>query len=191
MLDNGNFVLYNYDSQIIWQSFDYPTNTILAGQSLLEAENAELYSSVTSTNHVSRRFKLDLDFEGLLLSPVETPDDDSSYYWRLPSFNQNIQKLNLNDYGHTYLVTFEDTISKNITDGWPSSNGTVVIYRATLNQDGVFRLYSHSIHKNGSSTVEVKWQASNNKCSVNGICGFNSYYTLVEWRNRLQMSPWF
>ena len=31
MLDSGNFVLYNSNKKIIWQSFDNPTNTILPG----------------------------------------------------------------------------------------------------------------------------------------------------------------
>ena len=34
MHDSGNFVLYNNNSSIIWQSFDYPTDTLLGGQSL-------------------------------------------------------------------------------------------------------------------------------------------------------------
>lgn len=34
MHDNGNFILYSSDSQIIWQSFDHPTDTIVSGQTL-------------------------------------------------------------------------------------------------------------------------------------------------------------
>lgn len=34
MHDSGNFVLYNNNSSIIWQSFDYPTDTLLGSQSL-------------------------------------------------------------------------------------------------------------------------------------------------------------
>ena len=35
MQDDGNFVLRNSSSGIIWQSFNFPTNTILLGQALL------------------------------------------------------------------------------------------------------------------------------------------------------------
>ncbi|KAI7997284.1 G-type lectin S-receptor-like serine/threonine-protein kinase LECRK1 [Camellia lanceoleosa] len=35
MLDSGNFVLYNSDHNIIWQSIDHPTDTILSDQILL------------------------------------------------------------------------------------------------------------------------------------------------------------
>ncbi|KAL4197627.1 hypothetical protein AMTRI_Chr04g189300 [Amborella trichopoda] len=34
LLDNGNLVLYNSQSQVIWASFDSPTDTILSGQTL-------------------------------------------------------------------------------------------------------------------------------------------------------------
>jgi hypothetical protein len=30
MLDSGSFVLYNKDNSIIWETFKYPTDTILA-----------------------------------------------------------------------------------------------------------------------------------------------------------------
>ena len=35
MLNTGNFVLYNSDGDIIWQSFEHPTNTLFVGQRLL------------------------------------------------------------------------------------------------------------------------------------------------------------
>ena len=43
MLDSGNFVLYDNDSNVIWESFDFPTDTILGGQNL---SSKELVSSV-------------------------------------------------------------------------------------------------------------------------------------------------
>ncbi|KAI3970660.1 hypothetical protein MKX01_024307, partial [Papaver californicum] len=43
MHDNGNFVLYGSESQIVWESFDYPTDTILGGQKL--KAGIDLFSS--------------------------------------------------------------------------------------------------------------------------------------------------
>ncbi|KAK9153022.1 hypothetical protein Sjap_000502 [Stephania japonica] len=34
LFNNGNLVLYNAKGQFVWQSFDYPTDTLLVGQSL-------------------------------------------------------------------------------------------------------------------------------------------------------------
>ncbi|RWR88420.1 G-type lectin S-receptor-like serine/threonine-protein kinase LECRK1 [Cinnamomum micranthum f. kanehirae] len=157
MLDNGNFVLYDFHSKIIWQSFGHPTDTILAGM-----VGSYLYSSVSRTNHATvGRFGLFFQSDRLSLAPVRDRDDDTSnYHWKI-DFDNNLSQLKLEDSGHL--------------------NEAVVIYRATLDQDGIFRLYSHSIHKStgGGSTIEVRWQALDNKCSVNGICGFNSYCKLV------------
>ncbi|KAF2284364.1 hypothetical protein GH714_021124 [Hevea brasiliensis] len=37
MLDSGNFVLYGSNSSVVWQSFDFPTDTLLGGQNLSNA----------------------------------------------------------------------------------------------------------------------------------------------------------
>ncbi|KAK9944023.1 hypothetical protein M0R45_009607 [Rubus argutus] len=56
MLDSGNFVLYN-DSDIIWQTFDVPTNTILSGQRLLAGKKAHLLD----LEHKSHKRKVSSD----------------------------------------------------------------------------------------------------------------------------------
>ena len=44
MLDTGNFVLYNSDQDIIWQSFEHPTTAILQRQRLLPGVDCSLAS---------------------------------------------------------------------------------------------------------------------------------------------------
>ncbi|RWR97922.1 Protein kinase domain-containing protein [Cinnamomum micranthum f. kanehirae] len=185
MLDNGNFVLYSSDSKMIWQSFDYPTDTILAAQSpVLYFGDNLLSSSVSRTNHTIGRFRLSLNRNGLSLAPAATIDADSSTsYWGSYLYDNEDYfkfKLNLDDIGHMYVVRENGTISSNLTDGWPPSNHTAGIYRATLDHDGVFRLYLHSMRKNNNPTEEIKWQSLQDKCSVYGTCGINSYCMLGE-----------
>lgn len=188
MLDNGNFVLYDSHSNIIWQSFDIPSDTILAGRRKV---GSDLYLSVSRTNHTIGRFELFFRSDSLLLVAVRDRDDDASnYYWKI-DFDNNVSKLKLEDNGHLYLTNDVDKILKNLTNGWPSSNEVVVIYHATLDHDWIFRLYSHSIHKSGSSTIEVRWQALDEKCSVNGIFGFNRYCELVGNRTDCICLPGF
>eukprot|EP00268_Persea_americana_P045671 TRINITY_DN4668_c0_g1_i3.p1 TRINITY_DN4668_c0_g1~~TRINITY_DN4668_c0_g1_i3.p1 ORF type:complete len:800 (+),score=82.00 TRINITY_DN4668_c0_g1_i3:38-2401(+) len=187
MLDNGNFVLYSSDSKIIWQSFDHPTDTILAGQSLILRSGRDLScsgqdllsSSVSETNHTIGRFRLTLNRDsGLSLTPA---DDDSSSYRSFYSYvEEDYFKLNLDHNGHMYVARKNDTISQNLTDGWLSSNHTSVIYRATLDQDGILGLYWHSMRKNNNSAPQLKWQNPVDKCSVYGTCGINSYCMLDE-----------
>ncbi|XP_026451619.1 S-locus-specific glycoprotein S13-like [Papaver somniferum] len=55
MHDNGYFVLYNAESQIIWESFDYPTDTILGGQVL--KDDVDMVSGVSLFNPGSGEYK--------------------------------------------------------------------------------------------------------------------------------------
>ncbi|RWR87065.1 hypothetical protein CKAN_01599500 [Cinnamomum micranthum f. kanehirae] len=177
MVDNGNFLLYSSHSKIIWQSFDYPTDTILGGQSV----NSSLYSGMSGIDHSSGKFILDFGGYTLVLRHDSYPRDDFDIYWASRGYDDSGDfKLILDDHGHMYLVTEKGEIMENFMDGRPNfGKENLVIYRATLDSDGVFRLYSHCIQENGSFAKEVvKWKEPKDKCSVNGICGFNSYCKL-------------
>ena len=49
MLDSGNFPLCDKDSNIVWQSFEHPTDTILGGQTLFAG--GQLFSNLAKINH--------------------------------------------------------------------------------------------------------------------------------------------
>ncbi|KAJ0098263.1 hypothetical protein Patl1_27783 [Pistacia atlantica] len=70
MLDNGNFVVYNESSDIIWSSFDYPTDTMLGGQNLYAGR--ELFSNVSKTNSSTGRFHLKMQEDGNLVFVYKT-----------------------------------------------------------------------------------------------------------------------
>ncbi|GMN62655.1 hypothetical protein TIFTF001_031736 [Ficus carica] len=73
MLDSGNFVIGNKDSDIIWESFKPPTDTILQGQ--VQPTEGQLFSSVSDTNHSTGRFHLKMQSDGnLVLYPSNTED---------------------------------------------------------------------------------------------------------------------
>ncbi|KAI7981327.1 G-type lectin S-receptor-like serine/threonine-protein kinase LECRK1 [Camellia lanceoleosa] len=81
MLDSGNFVLYNYVHNIIWQSFDHPTDTILPSQILLVGQ--ELISRASETDYSTGIFSLSMQQDGNLVQyPVSAPAPTSQYaYW--------------------------------------------------------------------------------------------------------------
>nr|POE69273.1 g-type lectin s-receptor-like serine/threonine-protein kinase lecrk3 [Quercus suber] len=80
MLDSGNFVLYDNSSNVIWESFEYPTDTILGGQNL--SNGKDLVSSVSRSNHSSGRFYLRMQSDGNLVSyPVNITDNSENAYW--------------------------------------------------------------------------------------------------------------
>ncbi|KAG5529149.1 hypothetical protein RHGRI_029730 [Rhododendron griersonianum] len=188
MLDSGNFVLYNSARRIIWQSFDNPTDTILAGQRLLTGK--QLFSSASEGNHSTGLFRLKMQDDGNLLSfPLQSPDQTWYHYWEsLTAFTGNNITLNLDDKGHLYLLneTGGNTI-KNLSAAESSNDGK--IYRMTLDADGIFRVYSLTLDPKGNWSV--MWTSSEDKCDPIGLCGLNGYCVTNDTEAHCKCLPGF
>ncbi|XP_010108662.2 G-type lectin S-receptor-like serine/threonine-protein kinase LECRK3 [Morus notabilis] len=179
MLDSGNFVLYDSDSRIIWKSFDSQTDTLLPGQPLMARHM--LFSSVSESNHSTGRFKLRMQGDGNLVQyPADYPanNNDKYYsYWASDTYGNKGVSLNLDIKGEVYLLNSTRVNVKTIFAGGNNLTDNVV-YRLTLDVDGILRLYSHSLVQNSSWVVE--WYSVENKCTPLGLCGLNSYCVLGE-----------
>lgn len=104
MLDDGNFVLYNSNSMIIWQSFSFPTNTIVAEQRLIVQWT--LFSHFSKTNHSTGRFRIVMHDIGNLVSyPTATTNSSRDAYRRSGTWRggRNVS-LNLDSHGLLYLL---------------------------------------------------------------------------------------
>ncbi|WJX90293.1 hypothetical protein P8452_72205 [Trifolium repens] len=192
MLDSGNFVLYDEDSYVVWQSFDHPTDTILGGQNMTNEDG--LISSKSKSDHSSGCFYLNMQNDGNLVAyPLFNRYSDLDAYWASNSWNLTYRpyQLSLNIQGFLCLDGSEANsgdrlclydINKNRKK---SHNNTTSIYRATFDIDGNLRLYEHQFHfEQGTNTttttsshLEMLWQAMNDTCQVKGLCGLNSYCT--------------
>ncbi|XP_030930579.1 G-type lectin S-receptor-like serine/threonine-protein kinase LECRK1 [Quercus lobata] len=162
MLDSGNFVLYGTDSNVIWDSFDFPTDTILGGQNLSWGD--KLVSSVSISDHSSGRYSLNMKVDGNLVAYPVNSSDDASAYW--PSGTSK------SGYPAHLVLTRLGVLLAN--SSYPDKSGTT-IYRATLDADGIFRLYLHQFKSDNSSSMLMEWSALSNQCEVKGFCGLNSY----------------
>ncbi|KAG5241974.1 G-type lectin S-receptor serine/threonine-protein kinase [Salix suchowensis] len=174
MLDSGNFVLYS-DCKIIWQSFDFPTDTILGGQSLTFFHN--LVSSVSSSNHSSGRFFLGMQRDGNLVAyPINSAALPNDAYW-ISHTDKNVGlNLSLNHQGLLFMNIYKsgpDVLL--LANSSYSCENRTTIFRATLDADGIFKLYSHCFESKTSWSVHIEWHALNNQCDVYGYCAFNSY----------------
>ncbi|XP_059431538.1 G-type lectin S-receptor-like serine/threonine-protein kinase LECRK1 [Corylus avellana] len=178
MLDTGNFVLLNSTNQTVWQSFDYPTDTFLPTQNLSHGQ--VLYSSLSDTNKSTGLFRLLMQEDGWLsLYPAGTPYAPLEYgYWGagLSGQKKNDVVLQLEDDGHLYLLNGAHAIIANMTSAGNPIKG--VVYRLTIDPDGMLRLYSYDTNQNGNWTVT--WSAPDNKCYPKGLCGFNGYCALND-----------
>ncbi|XP_027178443.1 G-type lectin S-receptor-like serine/threonine-protein kinase LECRK1 isoform X2 [Coffea eugenioides] len=176
LLDSGNFVLFDGDNNVIWKSFDYPTDTILGGQKLLSGES--LISSVSVADRSSGRFKLVLQHDGKLAAyPVSGTGAPDEAYWSYGAgFEFDGLSLVLTETGRLYLDPTFDLSNDSIAQGLNvSESSETMIYRATLDADGNFRLYAHKL--SNSRSMMTLWSALTqfDPCKVKGFCGLNSY----------------
>jgi hypothetical protein len=187
MLDNGNFVLFDKGSNItVWQSFDHPTDTILGGQSLFAG--GQLFSSLNKSDQypTRSRFHLKMQDDGnLVLYPTNTADSSDDAYWSSDTHGYGFKfHLYLNITGSLCIIN--DTASSNTVktlyekSASSAPNNDAIIYRSTLDSDGIFRLYSHAYDESGDFYVSPLWKEPTDPCEVNAFCGFNSYCTFND-----------
>ncbi|XP_022772357.1 G-type lectin S-receptor-like serine/threonine-protein kinase LECRK1 [Durio zibethinus] len=173
MLDSGNFVLFNWSSGIIWQTFDFPTDTILPNQRLVPPN--KLVSNVSETNHTSGKFVIVMQTDGNLVQyHVEEANANTAYWYTKTYEAGNGVTLNFNIHGQLYLLNASGSNIKNISD---KASVLKAAYRATIDADGIFRLYSHTL--NQSDNWSIEWSSLDDKCSPTGLCGLNSYCNLI------------
>ena len=187
MLDSGNFVLHNSDKKIIWQSFDDPTNTILQGQCLSAGKS--LRSSVSESDQSTGIFQLVMQTDGNLVQYPLLLELKAEYaYWSSNTNGQgNNVSLCLDDDGHLYLLNSTGTYLSNLTQGGYPRNNTVHLMR--IDFDGIFRLYSHNLEKNGNWLFN--WSSSDNKCDPKGLCGLNGFCNTIDRESNCLCLPGF
>ncbi|KAM7529108.1 hypothetical protein LguiB_032518 [Lonicera macranthoides] len=186
MLNTGNFVLYSSDGDIIWQSFEHPTDTLLVGQPLLNRKS--LVSSISETDHSSGISYLVMQSDGNLVQyPLEGPWLPQNSYWSSDTYLAgNNVTLNLNDNGHLYLFN-SNIIIRNITnEGYPKERR---IYLVRNDVDGIFRLYSYNLFQ--QSNWSRLWSSSEDKCVARGLCGHNGYCDLDNREAKCLCIPGF
>uniref|UniRef100_A0A2K2AC54 Bulb-type lectin domain-containing protein n=1 Tax=Populus trichocarpa TaxID=3694 RepID=A0A2K2AC54_POPTR len=187
MSDSGNFVLYNSDREIIWQSFDHPTDTLLPTQQL--KAGAELFSPVSETELSTGIYRLKMQNDGNLVQyPVNTPDTGSYAYFAsgTDGAGDNVT-LNLDPDGRLYLLNSTGFNIKNITaGGYPTKEA---INMMKLDTDGIFRLYSQNLTRNGNR-LDV-WSSTSNKCDPKGSCGLNGYCVMKDKEAECTCLPGF
>ncbi|RDX86898.1 putative receptor protein kinase ZmPK1, partial [Mucuna pruriens] len=178
LYDTGNLVLLdNETSNVLWQSFDSPTDTLLPNQPL--RKNTNLVSSRSETNYSSGFFKLFFDFENVLHLMYQGPVF-SSVYWPDPWLqNNNFGNFGAGNGRSTYndsrVVVLDDLGYLVSSDNFTlktSDYGTVLQRRLTLDHDGSVRVYTMN---HGEEKWSMSGEFRSHPCYVHGICGPNSY----------------
>ncbi|KAE8037039.1 hypothetical protein FH972_009665 [Carpinus fangiana] len=188
MNNTGNFALHaDSNFNTIWESFQNPTDTLLPTQIM---ERGGVVSSRQSETSFSKgRFQLRLQQDGnLVLNTINLPTTyaNEAYYasGTVADSASNLsspgRQLRFNESGYVYILRENDQI-------FPLSQKKVgsaddFYFRATLDFDGVFTLYSHPRNSSSNQTWIPLWFEPENIClsssSGVGVCGYNSICSL-------------
>ncbi|XP_024178156.1 G-type lectin S-receptor-like serine/threonine-protein kinase LECRK1 [Rosa chinensis] len=183
MLDSGNFVLYDENYKVIWESFNHPTDTILGGQTL--PAGGQLVSSLSDADHSTGHFHLNMQADGnLVLYPANSENSPIDAYYATDTWRNLTLNLHLNstDGGLALINTISSevyrVISRDIGIISRGSGNDVLainsVYRATVSVNGVLRANSKHLLLCGTK------YKPDDPCDVNGVCGLNSYCTLND-----------
>ncbi|KAM4121646.1 hypothetical protein ACB094_01G021500 [Castanea mollissima] len=165
--DTGNLVLRNKE-RVLWESFDFPTDTLLPEQLL--TGNTKLVSSRSQDNYFSGLYELSFNNSGFLRLLYNSPD--SSSYW-VPS---PVSWPLYNNSRIAVLNAIGNFISSDNFTFMSADYGAVLHRRLTLDYDGNLRLYSWEEEE---QTWVVSWQAIQSPCRIPGGCGANSFCSYV------------
>lgn len=164
--DDGNLVLLNEKKQVVWESFDTPSDTLLPGQKLLPLSTLR----AASQNSVSSYYTLYMNVSGELQLRWES----SVVFWTSGRLSGSNLSAVLTPGGTFHLV------NQNLKILWSvfgQDHKDEVKFRfLRLDVDGNLRMYSWM---NGTQSWGSVWQAVENQCNVfatcnqRGICAFN------------------
>ncbi|XP_062011592.1 epidermis-specific secreted glycoprotein EP1-like [Rosa rugosa] len=156
LLPTGNLVLYNSKGSFVWQSFDYPTDTLLVGQSLRAGGVNKLVSRLSEAENKDGPYSLVREPKGLALYYKSANSPKPLLYF---SFSEriNIQKGTLDhvtvnvspdtDEGFAYNINLDYQVGNTTTSGGiilarPKYNSTLTFLR--LGIDGNVKLYTYN-----------------------------------------------
>ncbi|KAM7252166.1 hypothetical protein ACFE04_024049 [Oxalis oulophora] len=172
LLNTGNLALFSNDTNIVWQSFDSPTNTLLPNQPL--GRNTSLISSKSSNDYSQGFYKLSFDNDNVLRLLYDGPEF-SSPYWPEQEIVENGRSRN-NFTRNMVMDSSGQFTSSDFFNISTADAGVVVLRRLTLDFDGNLRVYSLD-EKSGDWLVS--WQAIPQSCAIRRSCGPSSLCSYI------------
>ena len=190
MSESGNFILYNRDHQPMWQSFSYPSDTLLPSQPL--NVSMELTSSKNSPHH-GGYYTLKMLQEptslrlALTYNLPELASVSNYSYWDGPDISNAtgnvVAILDQNgsfgvvygpgSYNGAVYVHKNDQDNTGLLPNYNASGsgfGSSSLRRLVLEDHGNLRLYRWE-DVNGSTGWVAEWAAVSDPCDIAGICG--------------------
>ncbi|GAA0143509.1 hypothetical protein LIER_04177 [Lithospermum erythrorhizon] len=190
-LDNtGNLVLFSRENTILWESFQYPTDTLLPSQEL--EIGRMLISRRSEPNFSQGRFYIEMEEDGNFITFTKDVPNNRVYDNRYTIAETGIES---NPDNPALKVVFDDSALLSVlrrnnqtTDiGLPFVlTNSDYYHRITLNFDGVLTQYYYPRSSSGNANWTVAWSKPDNICHEfiaqlgNSACGYNSICTLND-----------
>ncbi|GLU04210.1 hypothetical protein SLE2022_213690 [Rubroshorea leprosula] len=172
LLNNGNLVLQTLDGNYtLWESFKFPTYTLLPNQKLTKDTN--LISSRSRSNYSSGNYKLYFDNDNVLRLLYQG-SDITSVYWPPPYHLTSEEGSERSTYNSSRVAILNSSGYFSSSDNFwfrAVDSGIGPLRRLTLDPDGNLRLYSL---EETAGTWVVSWEAFGEPCKIHGVCGQNS-----------------
>ncbi|CAL9071463.1 unnamed protein product [Musa textilis] len=178
LLDSGNLVLTGgaSDNLLLWQSFDHPTDTILAGLNIGFDYGRKLDTYLTSWKSDSDpspgeySYRMDIRGVAQLVLWKETTEMYRSGPWTGKGFSG---RPNMSPNG---VFNFQYTDNQSgVYYTFQVLNATVLA-RATLDQNGRFQRF---VWTEGSSEWKLFWEVPEGQCDQYASCGGNGICTML------------
>ncbi|KAK9714170.1 hypothetical protein RND81_06G076300 [Saponaria officinalis] len=172
LLNSGNFVIKGANGNIVWQSFDYPTDTLLPTQHM--SNQKKLNSMKGPMNFGTGYFGFFFDSDNVLKIMYDGPEI-TSIYW--PNTELSVFANGRTNYNSSRIALLDETGRFNSSDQMQFTTvdvGVGIKRRFTLDYDGNLRAYSLN---ESSGTWLITWQAISSQCDVRGLCGRNGICT--------------
>ncbi|CAL4955592.1 unnamed protein product [Urochloa decumbens] len=190
--DSGNAQFLS-DSGVLWESFGYPTDTLLPGQSF----KGYLFSKRADAEFATGRFSLAAQDDGnvVLCADLFTGDIQQNAYWATgtngPNGNTTISFDGRGGLSYTlYDGTVHSLISPSTSSSIAGSSGYFQFAR--MDPDGIVRTYARPRTNNGgentswavTGTLPSQGGCELKTARMQGMCGPGSY--CVETKERLR-----
>ncbi|ONI33511.1 hypothetical protein PRUPE_1G429700 [Prunus persica] len=167
--NSGNLVLQKSDHFVLWQSFEFPTDTLLPHQPL--TRNTILVSMRSQSNFSSGFYKLFFDNDNLLRLLYDGLQTSSVYWFEPWLAGQDAGRSTDNSSRIAVLDSLGNFTSSDKYTLMAADYGAKSQRRLTVDSDGNVRLYSWK--KPGGKWV-VSGQVISDPCKIHGVCGVNS-----------------
>ncbi|XVF36352.1 hypothetical protein REPUB_Repub19eG0051200 [Reevesia pubescens] len=153
--DYGNLILSNRKGIILWQSFDFPTDTLIPLQLL--TRHTTLVSRRRKGNYSSGFYKFFFDDDNVLRLLFDGPEI-SSVYWPAPwLLSWEADRSTYNSWRNATIDSFGNFSSSDDLIFRSKDYGEISIQRRlTIDYDGNHRMYSR---EERNETWFVSWQA--------------------------------